>query len=189
MFPMVAGLSDFIQAKSFLEQAKEELAYEGIAYRDDIEVGIMIEVPSAALTVDILARHVDFLSVGTNDLVQYITAADRMNPEVSNVYNPYHPAVIKVLREIVEKAHRYDCPVSVCGELAGDERYFPLFIALGIRELSMSPYFISRVKNIIRGMDEENCSNMIAEIMSMETAEQVEAVLRKRYHAKWQQCS
>lgn len=189
MFPMVSGLSEFIQAKSFLDQAKEELVYEGIPYQDEIEVGIMIEVPSAALTVDILARHVDFLSVGTNDLVQYITAADRMNPEVSNVYNPYHPAVIKVLREIVQQAHRFDCPVSVCGELAGDDRYFPLFVALGIRELSMSTYFISRVKNIIRSLDENNCNNMISEILSMETAEQVEAVLRKRYHAKWQQCS
>jgi phosphotransferase system enzyme I (PtsI) len=185
MFPMISGLSDFIQCKNFIEQAKEDLDRKGFSYLHDIEVGIMIEVPSAAITADILARHVDFISIGTNDLVQYVMASDRLNPEVANLYTPYHPAMIRILNQVIKTANELDCPISICGELASDERFIPVFLGMGLREFSVSPRFVPKVKDIIRNMDEHYCENALAILLTLETTEQVEKKMRSIYHEVW----
>lgn len=147
LYPMISTLEELQRANEVLEAAKRELREEGIPFNQNIEVGIMIEVPAAVIIADILAAHVDFFSIGTNDLVQYILAVDRMNETVAHLYDPFHPAVLRMLRTTVEAAKASGVHVSVCGEMAGDIRALPIWLGLGIQELSMSVQSILPVKN------------------------------------------
>lgn len=147
MFPMISSVEEVQAAKAVLNEVKQDLDQRGIPYNANIPVGIMIEVPAAVMIADLLAEEVDFFSIGTNDLVQYVLAVDRMNEQIAHMYHPYHPAVLRMIRMTVQAARSAGIDISVCGELAADERSLPLWLELGISNLSMSPQALLRVKH------------------------------------------
>lgn len=149
MFPMISSLEEYLKAKEILKECAEELKKEGTPYRDDMEVGIMVEIPAAAVNSEELAKHVDFFSIGTNDLIQYTLAADRMNEKISYLYNPLHPAVLKLIKMTIESAHKEGKWCGMCGEMAGDERAIPTLVEYGLDEFSMSASSMLRAKQLI----------------------------------------
>ena len=157
MFPLVSGLSELLQAREILKRCMDELSAEGVPFDAEIPVGVMIEVPSAAVCADLLAPHSDFFSIGTNDLIQYTVAVDRVNPHVASLYKPTHPAVIRLIKKTVDAGR--DCGIwtGVCGEMAGDIRLTPLLIGLGVEELSVSPQVLPKVGQVIRSLSYERC--------------------------------
>ena len=140
MFPMISGLEEILAIKEIVRECKQELTNEGLLYADDIEWGIMVEIPSAAICAEDIAPHVDFFSIGTNDLTQYTLAVDRMNEKVSKFYNPMHPAVLKLIKMTIDAAHKYGNWVSICGEMAGDEAAIPTLVSYGLDEFSMNAF-------------------------------------------------
>lgn len=149
MFPMISSLNEIVEAKALLNECKDELIKEGFVVNNQIEVGIMIEIPAAALMAEELAQHVDFLSIGTNDLIQYTLAADRMNEKVSYLYNPGHPAVLKLIKMTIEGAHKAGKWCGMCGEMAGDEAYIEVLLEYGLDEFSMSASSILNAKKVM----------------------------------------
>lgn len=149
MFPMISGLQEFEQAKEVVEECKAELRAEGKEYSDNIQFGIMVEIPAAAVYADELAKHVDFFSIGTNDLIQYTLAADRMSEKVSYLYNPMHPAVLRLIKMTIDGAHKHGKWVGMCGEMAGDEAAIPTLVEYGLDEFSMSATSILSAKKIM----------------------------------------
>lgn len=149
MFPMISGLEEFLQAKEFVEECKAELKAEGIAFSEEIQWGIMVEIPAAAVYADELAKYVDFFSIGTNDLIQYTLAADRMSEKVSYLYNPMHPAVLRLIKMTIDGAHKHGKWVGMCGEMAGDETAIPTLVEYGLDEFSMSATSMLTAKKII----------------------------------------
>jgi len=149
MFPMISGLEEFLAAKEFVDECKAELKAEGIAYSEEIQWGIMVEIPAAAVYADELAKYVDFFSIGTNDLIQYTLAADRMSEKVSYLYNPMHPAVLRLIKMTIDGAHKHGKWVGMCGEMAGDETAIPTLVEYGLDEFSMSATSILTAKKII----------------------------------------
>lgn len=149
MLPMISGVQEVRQARGLLEEAKEELLQSGIAFDTAIKLGIMIEVPSAAVIADLLAKEADFFSIGTNDLCQYVLAADRMNKQIKDLYDPYHPAVLRLIRYVIEQGHLQGIPVGMCGELAGDPQATSLLLGMGLREFSMNAPAIPAIKDIL----------------------------------------
>ncbi|WP_322924685.1 phosphoenolpyruvate--protein phosphotransferase [Paenibacillus campi] len=186
MYPMISSLEELRAAGDVLDEAKRELDREGIAYDRGIEVGIMIEVPAAVAIADLLAGECDFFSIGSNDLVQYVLAVDRMNEHIAHMYNPYHPAVLRMLRATVNAAHDAGIPVSVCGEMAGDERSLPFWLHLGVHRLSMSPQSLLRIKQSVLHTTARDASAMASEWMKLRTAAEIERELDvyvKAFHA------
>jgi phosphoenolpyruvate-protein phosphotransferase (PTS system enzyme I) len=183
LFPMISNLKELRQAKELLAEVATELRREGLAVPEKISTGAMIEVPSAALTVDKLAPEIDFLSIGSNDLVQYTLAVDRTNSRVAHLYQPLNPAVLRLIAEVVATADRLEKPVCICGELAGDSRYTLLLLGLGLRELSMNAMFIPRVKEIVRKASLPEISALIAPILQLDTAEEIETALLDLNHS------
>ncbi|WPC41708.1 phosphoenolpyruvate--protein phosphotransferase [Clostridium sp. JS66] len=149
MFPMISSLEEFLQAKEILSECMEELKKEGKAFNAELETGIMVEIPAAAVCADELAKHVDFFSIGTNDLIQYTLAADRMNEKISYLYNPMHPAVLKLIKMTIEAAHKEGKWCGMCGEMAGDEKAIPTLVEYGLDEFSMSASSILKAKQLI----------------------------------------
>jgi phosphotransferase system enzyme I (PtsI) len=150
MYPMISGLDELKQANELVEEYKAELRRENIPFDEHLEIGAMIETPSAAIVADSLAKHVKFFSIGTNDLIQYSLAVDRMNEKIAHLYEPTHPAIVRLIKATVEAAHRHAVRVSVCGEMAGDPALAPLLLGLGVDELSAAPPLVPPVKFIIR---------------------------------------
>jgi phosphotransferase system enzyme I (PtsI) len=179
MFPMVCDLSELQAARRLLEEAREELRGRNVPQADRFDVGVMIEVPSAALISDILARHVDFFSVGSNDLIQYTLAVDRGNEKVSALYQPAHPAVLRLLQTVVEAAHRHNIWVGVCGEMAGDAVLIPALVGLGIDELSAGAASIPRIKRAIQALNYEEARQLVARCVLNESAEANQAELEQ----------
>ncbi len=171
MFPMVCDLSELKAARKMLDEVREELRQQNVPQAERIEVGVMIEVPSAALTADILARHVDFFSIGSNDLIQYTLAVDRGNESVAAMYQPAHPAVLRLLQTVVEAAHRNNIWVGVCGEMAGDVILVPALIGLGMDELSATATSIPRIKRAIQSLNYEEARQLVARCVLNESAE------------------
>ncbi len=149
LFPMIASVEELRAAKTLVEAARSALAAEGVAFASDVPVGVMIEIPSAALTADVLAKEADFFSIGTNDLTQYTLAVDRMNEKIAALYDPFHPAVLRLIRMVIEEGDRAGIPVGMCGEMAGDVRATELLFGMGLREFSMSAPSIPEIKEII----------------------------------------
>ncbi len=180
MFPMISGLEEIRKAKALLEEAKSDLAACGIPYDSNIKVGVMIEIPAAVTLADLLAREVDFFSVGTNDLIQYTLAIDRSNEQLSEMYQPLHPAVLRSLRRIVQAAHGARIPACLCGEMAGEPLYLPVLLGLGFDELSMGAGSILRVKQILRRCTLERASRMAEGCFAFSTTAEVVMYLKSQ---------
>lgn len=180
MFPMIATLEEFRQAKSIFLDEKETLKKEGKEVSDQIEVGIMVEIPSTAVIARQFAKEVDFFSVGTNDLIQYTMAADRMNEQVAYLYQPYHPAILNLLNNVIEAAHNEGKWVGMCGEMAGDSTAIPLLLALGLDEFSMSATSILPARTQIRSLSKEKMTSYKEKFLSMGTAEEVVAFIKEK---------
>ena len=176
-FPMVSGVAEIRAVKALFEEAKQELRREGISFDEGIEIGIMIEIPSAVIIADLLAREVDFFSVGTNDLIQYTLAIDRQNREVAYLYKPLHLSVLRALEHILGAARTAGIPVSMCGEMAGDPRYTLVLLALGLDELSMTAGQIPVVKQRIRRLSRAEARTALEQAMRLSTAEEIERFL------------
>ncbi|MCB4792473.1 MAG: phosphoenolpyruvate--protein phosphotransferase [Elusimicrobia bacterium] len=166
MYPMISGIGEIRAANKILDEVKEELKSEGKKFDEKLEVGVMIEIPSAALTADMIAKEVDFLSIGTNDLIQYTLAVDRVNENVANLYEPFHPSILRLIKSIIEAGHGAGKWVGMCGEMASDPLVTPILVGLGINELSVSPLQIPKVKKIIRNLSLLDAKNLVNEIFS-----------------------
>ncbi|TDJ51715.1 MAG: phosphoenolpyruvate--protein phosphotransferase [Nitrospina sp.] len=174
LYPMVSSVEEVVEATRYLEQAKEELRKAQIPFQDDIPVGAMIETPSAALIVDRILEEVDYISIGTNDLIQYILAVDRINENVAHLYQPFHLSVLRILKEVFAQAESMGKPVSICGELGGDPMATFLLLGLGkVDELSMEPHSIPKVKNILRKMTLKEARALADHALSLSTSEEI----------------
>lgn len=177
MFPMISTMKELKDAKGILEKSKEELTEEGIPFSDNIEVGIMIEIPSAAIISDLLAKEIDFFSIGTNDLIQYTLAVDRMNSKLSHLYSQYHPAMLRLIKSIIENAHKAGIWCGMCGEAAGDPKLVPIFLGMGLDEFSMNSPSILKTRYIIRNLNKSEMETIAERTLDMETAVEVENYL------------
>jgi phosphotransferase system enzyme I (PtsI) len=177
MYPMISAVEQLREANEILAEVKEELRQENIDFAEDLEVGMMIEVPAAAMTADILAKETDFFSIGTNDLIQYTTATDRMNEEISDLYQPFHPALLRLIKRVVDAAHAEGSWAGMCGEMAGDKRLAPFLLGVGLDEFSMSAISIPEVKEQIRNLSLAEVEEIAKEALSYVTAKEVEEFL------------
>ena len=179
MIPMIINVAEFKKVKEFIEEAKLELAHEGKAYSDDVQVGIMVETPAAAIMTPILAKYVDFFSIGTNDLVQYTLAVDRGNANISYLYNHFNPAVLRLVQRTITSARENGIWAGMCGEMASDPNAAVLLMAMGINELSMSAPSIPRVKEKIRSISSVKAKEILADVMTMEDGDDIRNYLQK----------
>ncbi|WP_404458541.1 phosphoenolpyruvate--protein phosphotransferase [Sutcliffiella horikoshii] len=182
MFPMIATLDEFRQAKAILMEEKEELVKNGTTVNENIEIGIMVEIPSTAVMADIFAKEVDFFSIGTNDLIQYTMAADRMNEQVSYLYQPYNPAILRLVDNVIQAAHKNGKWAGMCGEMAGDPIAIPILLGLGLDEFSMSATSILPARSQLRGISKEEAASYREEILSMSTAEEVVEFVKEKFN-------
>ncbi len=180
MYPMISGIDELKQANAILNECKEELRKVRQPFDEDIEVGVMIEVPSAALTADLLAKEVDFFSIGTNDLIQYALAVDRNNEKVAYLYEPAHPAVLRMIKSIIEAAHANNIWVGMCGEMASDEIFTPVLLGLGLDEFSMPSLAVPQIKYILRSLSMTEARKIADEALLLTTAKEVEAFMQSK---------
>ncbi|HEY1111897.1 MAG TPA: phosphoenolpyruvate--protein phosphotransferase [Opitutaceae bacterium] len=183
MYPMISGSEELARANVILEECRKELRGRGVAFDESMPVGAMIEIPSAAQTADLLAKQCAFFSVGTNDLIQYMLAIDRVNDRIAHLYEPTHPAILRTLRYVVEEAHKQKIQVSVCGEMAGDPVFAPLLLGLGIDGLSMSPAWLPQVKYLVRAMSMKAARELAAESLTMTSPKEIYAKCDAFYRA------
>lgn len=182
MFPMISSLEELLKAKAIIKEVLAEMDAEGIEYSKDVEVGMMIEIPSAAVISDILAKHVDFFSIGTNDLIQYTCAVDRMNQKISYLYNQFNPAVLRLIKMVIDNAHKEGKWVGMCGESAGDQRMIPILLGMGLDEFSMSPISILPARKFITSVKYEDMKKFANEVLTMGTAEEIKAYVDKTFN-------
>ena len=178
MFPMVGSMDDIRRAKAFVQQAKDQLDAQGVPYSPDVKLGIMVEIPSIALVADLAAKEVDFASIGTNDLTQYSTAVDRMNPALREYYQSYHPALFRLIGYVVESFAKEGKPVSVCGEMGGDPYAAAVLAGLGMSKLSMGSASVARIKKMLSGLTMEKARELAAKARSLPTNDEVESYLK-----------
>ncbi|MRZ81187.1 phosphoenolpyruvate--protein phosphotransferase [Paeniclostridium sordellii] len=182
MFPMISSLEELLKAKEVIREVLSELESEGIKYSHEVEVGMMIEIPSAAVISDILAKHVDFFSIGTNDLIQYTCAVDRMNQKISYLYNQFNPAVLRLIKMVIDNAHKEGKWVGMCGESAGDKRMIPILLGMGLDEFSMSPISILPARKFITSVNYSDMKKFADEVLTMGTAEEIKAYVDKTFN-------
>lgn len=185
MYPMISGIEELREANLVLEECRAELRKEGVPFNEDMEVGAMIEIPSAAVVADLLAKEVDFFSIGTNDLIQYSIAVDRLNEHIAHLYQPTHPAIIRLIQMTVEAGHANNIWVGVCGEMASEIALTPLLVGLGVDELSTGAALVPRVKKAVQSLDYNACRQLVEEIRNMDSAGEIsakcDAVARTHY--------
>jgi phosphotransferase system enzyme I (PtsI) len=181
MFPMISGVGEVIRAKALLERAKEELRTEEVAFDKSIEIGCMIETPAAVTICDLLAEEVDFFSVGTNDLVQYILAVDRVNNQIAYLYEPHHPAVIRSLQHVSKIAKETGKSITVCGEIAGDPHFLPILLGLGFDNLSCAPPLLQELKFFGRRFTQKECKELVSEVLAMARPVHIKERLKEFY--------
>ncbi len=179
LFPMISGMEEVKKARTVLKECMDELQRERVDFDANIRIGIMIEVPATCMITDLLAAEVDFFSIGTNDLIQYTLAIDRVNEYVSYLYEPLHPAVLRMIKKTIDDAHAHNIEVAICGEMAGEPLYVPILLGLEIDEMSMNAYSIPRVKKIIRGLRHSYCKTLVAEILAKDSPKESELLVRK----------
>ena len=179
MLPMVASVEELREVKRIAGEVRDQLKNEKISFREDVELGVMIEIPSAAIISAELAQEADFFSIGSNDLIQYTLAVDRTNQRISPLYNPFHPAVMRLIKMVADNAHFAGKPVGLCGEMAADLRLTPLLIGLGLDELSMNPGSLLKVKQRIRNLDSQKCKIMAEQALHLATAAEVQDLITK----------
>ena len=179
MFPMISGYSELTRVLEIWDQIKGELKQGEIPFDPQMEVGIMIEVPAAVVVADNLAEKVDFFSIGTNDLIQYTLAVDRVNERIASLYNPLHPAVLRSLQQVIEIAHRNNIWVGMCGEMAGDPLSIPLLLGMGLDELSVSPAMVPEVKKIIRSLNLTEARKLAQRVLDYRSAPEIDREVRR----------
>lgn len=182
MFPMISSLEELLSAKEVIKEVLAELDAEKIAYANDVEVGMMIEIPSAAVISDVLAKHVDFFSIGTNDLIQYTCAVDRMNQKISHLYNQFNPAVLRLIKMVIDNAHKEGKWVGMCGESAGDQRMIPILLGFGLDEFSMSPISILPARKLINSLSYAEMQKFGDEVLAMGTAKEIKEYVDKTFN-------
>lgn len=179
MFPMVATINEFRDAKALLLEEKENLKQEGTDISDDIELGIMVEIPSTAALADVFAKEVDFFSIGTNDLIQYTMAADRMSERVSYLYQPYNPSILRLVKQVIEASHKEGKWTGMCGEMAGDEIAIPLLLGLGLDEFSMSATSVLKARRQIKGLSQNEMEELSQRAINCATSEEVQELVEQ----------
>ena len=182
MFPMISGMEEIIKVKNLINEISEELKNENISFNKDIPVGVMVEIPSLAIITHLIAKHVDFFSVGTNDLIQYMLGIDRNNEYVSYLYRPTHPAIITILNKIVKDANDNNTEITVCGEMAGDPLYIPVLLGLGYRNLSMSPALLLKAKMALQNLKITDCEKLVKDLKNSLYAAEAEEMLKKFFN-------
>jgi phosphotransferase system enzyme I (PtsI) len=178
LFPMISGMQEIRQVKAILEEVKRSLGKSKIQFNQEIEIGAMIEIPSASVTADLLAREVNFFSIGTNDLIQYALAVDRINEHVSYLYEPLHPAILRIIRGVVQSAHQAGIPVAICGEMAAEPAYALILLGMGLDEFSMNPVSIPKVKKVLRMSRFEETRSLVEQLLQFATASEIEYFVR-----------
>jgi len=179
MLPMISNIQEVREAKKILQEVKEELAARQINFNKDIALGIMIEIPSAAITADLLAKEVDFFSIGTNDLCQYTLAVDRLNERVKHLYEPFNPGVLRLIQNVIEQGNKHNIHTGMCGELAADVSATLLLLGMGLREFSMSAPAIPYVKNLIMKTSISDAKKVYQDVMTLDNAEAIIHYLRE----------
>jgi phosphotransferase system enzyme I (PtsI) len=177
MIPMISNIEEIIETKKIIEECKTELRESLQKFSADFKFGVMIEVPSAAMIVDFISRHVDFISIGTNDLTQYVCAVDRLNDKVEKLYNPYNPGFLRTMNTILDAARKNNLHAGICGSLAHEELLVPLFIGMGVSELSMTSQHILKTRKLVRGLNYQDCQKLVEEILQLETSAEIKAKL------------
>jgi phosphotransferase system enzyme I (PtsI) len=181
LFPMISTYFEICEANRMLDEAAESLEKDGVPYNRDIEIGAMIEVPSAVIMADVIAENVDFFSIGTNDLIQYALAIDRGNEQVANLFQPLDPAIIRMLKHTADVAREKDIKIFMCGEMAGTPHHIPLLLGIGIDELSMNPQTIPDIKRVIRSLNVEDARSFMKEALKQTTARSMFELIKDTY--------
>ena len=179
MYPMIVSVEEFRKANQLLEECKQELKERGVLFRESISTGIMVETPAAVLLAEELAKEVDFFSIGTNDLTQYILAADRGNQKLTKLYDPFHPAVLRAIKKVIEAGHREGKEVGMCGEFAGEERAVPLLVGMGLDECSMVSSEIASVRYQIRGLSAEQTKHLAERVLAAGTGKEIKQLIAR----------
>ncbi len=179
MYPMISNMTEVRQANAILQKAKQQLIENHISFNPQLEVGIMIEIPAAAIMADALAKEVDFFSLGTNDLIQYTMACDRLNEKISYLYQPYHPSLLRLIKWVIDAAHTRGKSVGLCGEMAGDPIAIPLLLGMGLDEFSVSPSLILPTRSIIRKLNSISMKELVDQALTLEDEEQVKGIVAK----------
>ncbi len=194
LFPMISGMDEIRETKRIMGEVAASLDKDGLPYAKDVEIGVMIEVPSAAIMADAIAKEVDFFSIGTNDLIQYTMAIDRGNRHVAHMYNPLHPAVLRLLRQVTQAGRNNNIPVFMCGEMAGEPIYLPILLGLGLRELSTNSNAIPIVKNALRALESSDARQFLDQVLALSSTKQIEKRVHDAYgellnnnHDQWEQ--
>jgi phosphoenolpyruvate-protein phosphotransferase (PTS system enzyme I) len=185
MFPMITTVEEFHKAKTITMEVMDDLRKEGIPFDENMKIGLMIEVPSAVINADILAKYADFFSVGTNDLVQYVLAVDRVSEKIAYLYSPLNLSILRFLNQIVTISNKNSTPLSICGEMAGEPQYTMLLLGLGFRHLSMSPIYMYQVKKIVRSVTIKECERLVNSLLKLENTEDIEKMVREKFKEKF----
>ncbi len=181
LFPFISGVEEIREAKRLLCEAAESLHRDGVVFNKDFEVGVMIEVPSAVIVADILAKEVDYFSIGTNDLIQYSLAIDRGNFEVAHMYQPLHPAILRMLKHVADIAQKNHLKLYICGEMASEPLYVPLLLAMGFHELSMNPQSIPTVKRMVRSISLKDCKKFLKQVLKLTEISKINDLVQEKY--------
>jgi len=187
MFPMISGISEIVSCRRILSECQDEIRAQGRPFDPQIEVGCMIEIPSAVFICDLLARHVDFFSIGTNDLIQYSLAIDRVNEYVAHMYQPFHPALLRMVKSVIETAAREGIPLAMCGEMAAEPGAVPLLLGMGLSEFSVNPLSAPKVKQLARLVSLDDCRRLAAQALTFETTSEVRDFINRELNQRFPQ--